>query len=196
MAYQANKPQPTDRLKDSVADLEGNFQALKTLVDVNHGTFGSINEGKHEFVTFPEQGAAPAVPGGTDVNMYLAVSAGSSNANDFFIQRSAGADVPFSAALKLNNGWTYLPSGIIMQWGNGSAGVSGSGSTTQSFIFTFPTNCLSVQLTPFTGGTVADQNTFVQLISRANNQFTYFYSGRTTANAPSVVQFTWLAIGF
>ena len=66
MAYQNNIPQPTQRLKDSQGDLLANFQALQTFLEVNHVTFGSGDEGKHKWVSFPTQGSAPSFAGGEE----------------------------------------------------------------------------------------------------------------------------------
>lgn len=58
-------PQPTDVLSDSQSDLLTNFGQLNTQFSVNHVAFddGSSDKGKHKFVTFVEQAAAPTTIG-------------------------------------------------------------------------------------------------------------------------------------
>ena len=57
--------------------------------------------------------------------------------------------IPFSvfstlmANSKAANGYTYYPSGLIVQWGYRTAGAITSG--TLSFNFTFPNTCFNVQ---------------------------------------------------
>lgn len=119
MAYNQNIPQPTNRLKDSQADLLANFQAIKQLVDVNHATFGDVNEGKHKFVTMPEQGASPT----TAINemaLFTRQSALSSVAELVIRRENNGPAVEFTSSTQATNGWTRLPSGILIKWGTAS----------------------------------------------------------------------------
>ena len=61
MAYQPNIPLATDRLKDSQADLLGNFQELNTYLNVNHTAIdGTADQGKHNMVTLVPQAFIPA----------------------------------------------------------------------------------------------------------------------------------------
>lgn len=59
MAYNQNLPQATDAISDSQSGILGNFQAIKTLVDVNHVTFDdpSGNQGMHKFLQMPDLAA-------------------------------------------------------------------------------------------------------------------------------------------
>lgn len=60
MAYQPNIPLASDRLKDSQADLQGNFQEVDLYLNVNHTAIdGTANQGKHKFVSMPLQVADP-----------------------------------------------------------------------------------------------------------------------------------------
>lgn len=120
MAYSNAIPQPTDRLKDSQQDILDNFAALKTLIDVNHGTFGAADEGKHKFVTMPEQGSAPT----TAVNemaLYTQLSSLSGNSELVIRNENNGASVEFTSSVKATNGWSRLPSGVLIKWGTASA---------------------------------------------------------------------------
>lgn len=120
MAYQANKPAATDRLKDSQSDIQGNFSAIKTLIDVNHGTFGDPNQGYHTVVTIPPQGGGTPVPPANMINIYADTSTLTS-VTELFINRDAGSPVEFTSSTQATNGWTRLPSGILIKWGTDSA---------------------------------------------------------------------------
>jgi len=65
MTFDPAIPQPTDVLSDSQSDLLTNFGQLNTQFSVNHVAFddGSSDKGKHKFVTFVEQAAAPTTIG-------------------------------------------------------------------------------------------------------------------------------------
>lgn len=120
MAYQENKPQSTDAPSVSQSDLLGNFQAIKTLIDVNHATFGSATEGKHPIVHFPMltviSGSVPAATTTTEYALY-------STTAGLWVRppnKTAGtvtSDINFIDDLKATSGWCRLPCGTLMQWG-------------------------------------------------------------------------------
>jgi len=191
MAYNQNIPQPTDLLAISQADLLNNFIALQTLIDVNHVDFASGDEGKHKFVTMPVQGAAPAFAGG-EVGLYNKLPAAPfplTGQNELFINKSNGTNIPFTASAQASPGWTYLPSGILIKWGSGTA-------TPGSNTFTFPANVntpafasiFSMFLTPV--GTVGDTfNMYLVSFLAPWTQFTM------VSNAAVNKNFFFLAIG-
>ena len=86
MAYKNNIPQPTDRLKDSQGDILNNFAGIKTAWDINHVTFDDADEGKHKFITFPAQGAAPTF-GATENGLYNRASTISAS-NEIYVQKN------------------------------------------------------------------------------------------------------------
>lgn len=189
MAYDANIPQPNDQLKDSQADLLANFQAIKALIDINHDTFGSPTEGKHKFVSFPVQTPVPTFSAGEDglYNRLYAVT----NKNELFshIQTFAGtSNIPSTASIlgqatpgASTNGWTYLPSGILMHWGL----FSGNGSATVTVDASFApfTAIFTVILCPVNPA-VGDVDFAVRLVDIISpTQFTAYFSSRTTVGA-------------
>jgi len=112
MAYQAQKPQPTDVKSQSQADLLGNFQALSP--------FGN------GFADFTVKVATPAIAA-NDTGLYTRNNA-TTVQNEMYVQKrtnNADVQVPMTAS-SINNvassvnmpGWSYLPSGILIKWGN------------------------------------------------------------------------------
>lgn len=194
MAYNANIPQPNDLISQSQADLLNNFQALQTLIDVNHVDFASADQGKHKFVEMPVQSVAPVFAAG-EVGLYNLLY-GVSGVNEMFVKNQAGQATPFTAVSKTTPGWAWLPCGLLIKWGADTA----NGLTTNTFpvgvnIPAF-TQILTMQIT--TGyPSASDGNGFVRL----NNfvapwtQFTTYGSQRTTTTNQAVA-FTYLAIGF
>lgn len=142
MAYNENKPAATDKKNQSQSDIQGNFAALKTLIDKNHGTFDAGDEGKHKHVTFPEQGAdVSTVP--NEKVIYAKESALSSVAELFIRNENDGDIVGFTYALKATEGWTKLASGIQLVWGGGTI-PDGTQGISKDFVESFNTNCLHV----------------------------------------------------
>lgn len=138
MAYQNTIPQSFNPLNISQGDLLANFQAIYDLIGINHVNFGGLGgQGKHNFVTFPVQVSAPAFASGEEViyNLNYTTTA----KNELWIHKqtfSGTAEIPFTASTLSTsasvsvNGWTYLPSGIILAWqqvsGTGNVSVEGS----------------------------------------------------------------------
>lgn len=111
MAYQTNKPQPTDVKSQSQADLLGNFQALSP--------FGN------GFADFTVKVATPAIAAG-DTGLYTRNNA-TTTQNEMYIQKkmnSVDTQIPMTASILSNTagssqlaGWSYLPSGLLIKWG-------------------------------------------------------------------------------
>lgn len=205
MAYDPNIPQATDLLSQSQSDIQSNFAALKVLIDINHETFGNAQEGKHKYVELPVQTPSPPIAfAAGEVALYSFLNA-TTTKNELYINKTNQAtvvQVPATASILSTNsnpglnvaGWTYLPSGILMKWGSGSA----NGNTA----FTFPvaatipvfTNVMSMQLcTAYSN--IADGDGFVRLSTFTNLGFTAFGSARTTVTTKAVM-FQYLAIGY
>lgn len=206
MAYNGNIPQPTDQISQSQNQILDNFTAIQTVVAVNHVTFDdpSGNQGKHKWVSFPVQTGTPAFAAGEEGLYNLAYNNGTTTKNETFVhkQTSSGTqDIPFtagilsanSAAAALSDGWTYLPSGILLKW-SGSANATGQQS------INFPagapafTVCLTV-IPQVISGTAGDVNKAIRLTGVGPLSFSVYASSRTTTGA-ALVAFTYLAIGY
>lgn len=189
MAYNENIPQPSDRLSQSQADLLANFQAIKTLVDINHVDFAdAVNQGKHKVVTFPVQSPVPTFAGG-ETGLYNFLSPATAK-NETYVHTQTGAttrEVPMTASILSGNsapasdsgGWTYYPSGIFETWGSGN----GNGLTTVTLTFAPANQILGVMVCPKSAGTVY-QNLQVRLIDvLSRTQFRIFVSVNGVAAA-------------
>lgn len=191
MAYNPNIPQPTDQISVSQGQILNNFQALNPFI---LGIFD-----------LPPQATPPTFPS-PDVGLYSMVSTLTGNDELFITKQLPGpitSTVQATAAFFNPNGWTYLPSGILLKWGTGSSGSSIAGSFALTFpvASTIPTfkNVFSMQTSIYTGGVSIDKNTFVQVIG-----FTTIlgvvvganlWSSARTSSGPALSQFFYLAIG-
>lgn len=166
MAYQANIPQATDKLRISQSDLLNNFIAIDAFVDINHYGFASGNVGKHLYLQMPET-AAPATAA-NEAGLYAANGATSGATELVFRRESNGSSIAFTEAVFAASGWTRLPSGILLQWGSGT--IDNTGADTINFPVAFPTACLNVQLTPKVPAAPPQQN-FIQVVSFTTAHF-------------------------
>lgn len=126
MAYNSLIPAASDRLSVSQGDIQANFAAIKTLVEVNHETFGSANEGKHKFLQLPEQGAAPTTAANEGA-LYSAVGATSTVTELVFRRESNGTAIAFtegSLGASFADSWSRFPSGMVMKFGRGTGSAS------------------------------------------------------------------------
>lgn len=192
MPYNQNIPQANDALNNSQLDILNNYIAIQTFLDVNHNIFGDPNEGKHKWVSFPEQGAGPA----TAVNetaVYAKQSTLTNVAELFVRKENNGAEIEFTSSLQAANGWTRLPSGILLKWG--SAAANGTFAYLFPVAATIPVFALiySLHLSALTGGVVDPDAAITPLTSTAIGFAAY--GSRRTVVAAQNVPFTYLAIG-
>lgn len=202
MPYQQNIPQSTDLLSQSQGDILGNFQAIKTLVDVNHVTFDTVNEGKHFKVSLPVQSPAPTFDVG-EVGMYSFLSPITSK-NELYINKLnqiTTKQIPATASILSvtsapgdnTAGWSYLPSGVLIKWGHSTAnGLTATNFPVAGNIPVF-TNVFTIMITTAYGN-AADGDGFCRLQNFNATQFFVYGSARTTVS-DKAVNFQYLAIG-
>ena len=193
MAFNPAIPQPTDKHSTSQNDILQNFTTLNTAWEINHEGFDLVNQGKHNFVSLPEQVAAPA----TAVNegaVYSKQSALTTATELFFRRENSGAQIEFTGVLGATPGWTILPSGIILKWG--SATCTGADTVTFPVAGTIPviTTVLAVMLTPLNAG-AGDIDATVRLRAHAAGTGFDVYASTRTATGAAACTFEYLAIG-
>ncbi len=209
MAFDANIPQATDQLSVSQGDILLNFQALGAIAGNANPSSAALNSTSgFNWLYLPAQGANPpagsAFPAG-DIGLYSFVNTTTSQ-KELYVNKTNQAtvtQVPItasslsiaSAPASNSGGWSYLPSGLLMKFGNGSA----NGNTAFTFAALNPgaptfTQVLSIILcTAYTNA--SDGDGFVRLSSYTNTGFNAFGSARTTVTTKAVL-FQYLAIGY
>ena len=195
MAYQNTIPGPNDFLTDSQVDLQNNFISLQASWIINHVNFDIANTGKHPRIDFPVQAPAPVFGVAGENGLYNFLNA-TTTKNELYVhkQTQAGtADIPFTASflsdtVPTNNqdGWTYLPSGVLLRWGSrqvGGAPIGGGIITVTDAGLPAFNNLSTVFIEPNCPG-VTDANFAVSFIDILNvTQFRVYCSNRTTPNA-------------
>lgn len=170
MAYNPNIPQANNLLSQSQADILNNFTSIGTLLDPNNGA-----------VTFPQQ-VADETTNGTTVALYSKTAGG--NTQLFFRPVSNGTPINLTGSLKSQNGWAYLPSGILLQWGNTIGG------TTQAFPITFPTACYNIQVSLAAGSGTKNYITADVVANLNGASFTTFtYDANKNPSSPALFYF-------
>ena len=119
MAYNPNIPQPTEKLSDSQADLLENFTQLDTYLNINHTAIdGTAAQGKHKFVTLPEQVASPATLA-NEAALFSSQGYYSAKTELLWAQENNTGTVPFTEIFTPGAGFLsfFLPTGIIIKLG-------------------------------------------------------------------------------
>jgi len=184
MAYNATIPQATDRISVSQADILNNFAEINTFTAIDHVAFGIADAGKHKTITMPEA-VAPGAVGAAEVGLYVAALSGSP---ELYVNKT-GTQIPCTAALKASPGWTFLPSGMKLQWGTATLSTPG---TIVPFNTAFANACVSVQLTARWIGAIT--NDFLLAESLTVNNFTGYCTARS--GSASTAEVYYFAIGY
>lgn len=190
MAYLTTIPAATDVPATSQAQILANFQAIKTLVDVNHGTFSAADQGKHKHVSLPEQAASPATAV-NEVALFARQSALTGIAELCIRNENNGTVYEITS---VGIGWTRLPSGILLKWGTTVA----NGATT----ITFPvaanipvfTAVVAAQVSILDAG-AGDVDQAIR-VRGSNATQLLVYGSRRIALAAAAVNFEYLVIGY
>jgi len=172
-----------------------NFSVIDAAFLVDHVDYNVSGQGKHNQVTMPVSGSAPTTLGG-EAALFSQTSSLTGNPEMAWRRQSNGSVVEFTSGTFATPGWTRLPSGILLKWGQ----TTGTGLTT----VTFPTGAsipaftiiYSMQITTSYPNT-SDGDGFVRLNNFLSpyTQFSVFASHRTSVGSFGPVNFQYLAIG-
>jgi len=187
-----NTPNAIDRISATQAPIQTNFVSLNTSFNVNHYQIDdAANWGKHLFVQLPVQAPAPTFAAGeTGIYTFANPTTGK---NELYVhkQTQAGtAEVAMTASTlssvaPSNNqdGWTKLPSGIILAWYTvvGTLGTAVTDVNIGGTVVDVFTNIFAVLPTPYWNDTGATTYA-VRLVSiTSNTVFRLKATGLTTA---------------
>lgn len=177
-------------------NLDGTFQTLAVDHINNNGQPGSQPAGYHNVIHSVPQGSNPSPVAGYGQLFSKTINSVTTDQALFW---ETGAGIVQQLTVNLTpaattNGYTFLPGGIILQWGQ-----STSSSATQTIMFAtnniaFPNNCFNVQITlTSSGSAVTSGSNVVYPGSGATafnkTQFVFKYAGA------SINGFFWVAIG-
>ena len=210
MAYKANIPQPTDNLSVSQNDLLNNFAQLDTTMGVNHFRFSdtSGNTGKHSFVEMVKLASVPTISAGEGA---FYTKTASSITNAFYTADTGGKEYQLTRCIDASFarfgafftdpappagtvskfGWTFLPGGLLLQYGtiSGTAPTSLPATATVNFPVAFNNVPYSITMTVNRDTPADARNSISRTTPPTNTQFTFIISA-ATAQA-----LFWMAIG-
>lgn len=165
MSYNPNIPAASNLISQSQSEIQTNFAQANAIFDIDHVTFNdatSADRGKHRKVTCIE--VSDPVTAANEVDLYAKAVSGVTRL--FFRQENGGSIIPISGTdpyrtvgANQSEYSTYLPgaasstAAFIMKTGTvNKTGVGGTWNLgTVTFLTQFPSECLSVILTPIRG---------------------------------------------
>ena len=134
MSYTVNIPATGQSLGNSRPQVVGNFNYINTAFAINHVAFNQVNVGKHYKVEMPRQSPSPT-PAAAEGFLFTKLANGITK---LIWKRDAGAtDIELTNVNPTNaqKGSTFLPGGLLLQWGKVSL-AAGTANVTFQETFT------------------------------------------------------------
>lgn len=216
--YQPGIPTGTVDLDVDYLNIQGNFTQANVVFGVDHVPFDNTTKekGYHEDIHFnPESTTVtnppnnyvaasqypqgiPSIVAGIGQLFSSAVTDGSSTDTGLYWLSGNGLKVALTRNFQpaaLANGYTFLPGGIILQWGLKTITPNSWPTTDQTLTFApsnknFPNACLAV-FTTFRSNSTSGGDIGINSISTTN--FHWQFGGSSSA---SYSGFYWVAIGY
>lgn len=215
MTYTRNIPIAGESLGSTRDRIRENFQQNALVEEVNHVAFGAIGQGKHKYVTMPafltypnRAPPPPGIPGEGVIWTTPSISKGASVENNLFftpdgstveayqLTRCITTDtntfatfVNYPVAVPVANqygGWTFIPGGMLLQYGR----MTETSATSNSTPVTFP---IPFNSTPFSITVTRNQSAASTTTYGVGNITTTGFNFRS--NNKSIDVFYWMAIG-
>lgn len=171
MTFNPNIPAGSQTISSTTLPIQTNFSTSNTNFGVDHVDFTNTpppggNGGRHNTVTLVQQAADPTAVSTSPI-LYCKSTTSNTVNNDIYFRRASNdsSSIVQLTTTKVNptasvSGYSFLPGGIIVQWGTNAAATDGG---TTNFPIAFPNNCFNVQVT---------QNTASTLVTIGINGFT------------------------
>lgn len=200
MAYTDDIPKPTDLISNSQGQLRANFNAIDSSVfgfARNHVALtDSTNGGLHTRVDYYLAVTDPAISGFV-ASLYTKAAANPVT-NELFYRNAGTINQITGPFLKsVNNGYIFLPGGILVKWGWLIAS-SGANTVTYSTGASVPVFSEVYQVFMQSTAGSSSSNWFAHVTdtpgSFAIDKFN-FYSTQRTAQSAATGTYSWLAIG-
>ena len=189
MAYKNNIPKAGDKINVSRADIEENFSQIDNIIKADHEEFGHAKQGRHKYSTYTVQTIEPT----TDGNSVALFCKSNGTANSLHLKplnNGTAIDIG-SYTTSGSSGYFYLPSGILMQWGQGTFNAGAQGASV-TFPKEFPSTCFTVTavLNAVPGGDVRDGIFGTSTLTTTTANFI-----RSSTFKGTLASFRYLAIG-
>lgn len=201
MTYQPRPYANDDTLGNSKNQIRNNFQIIQDDFAVNHVAFGESGEGKHIFVQLPERDGTTTPYPSTASNegaLYTKEGTNPAETNLYFRGESDGYEYQMTHAYSAQtgtfatspNGWTFLPGGLILQWGSKTNPSTSGTIIFATSNFTFPNSIIQIQLQLYHNSSGNESATVKGDVPPTTSEFQY----RTTASSANTI-LKWWALG-
>lgn len=193
MSFTPNIPQTGQTLGQTRAAVNNNFANYFNTIAVNHIAPNNAGAGKHNLSEYVVQAQSPA----TAASEVATYSRSISGTPELCLQKqnqlAAAADVQMSrldtGVLAAQNGYSFLPGGVIIQWGQYATGGDGNAI---NYPIPFTAAVFSVVLTPDSNSNV-NSTIFIRASSLSDaSKLTRFITDKVGA---SNFPICWIAIG-
>jgi hypothetical protein len=195
MVYNNAIPNANDPFSVSQPQIKANFAQIATAFNVDHEDFNAVNEGKHAKVTFPEQASDPTTSS-NEVAIY-SKDDGSGNTRVYYRPPSNGTVYQLTGPdpSAATNGYSYLPGGLLLQWGQHT--TTNTTSQTISFNTNFSATAYNVSVTYEVDSNSSNVRNFVNVQEGtiSNSGFTANSRDRNGVAIPASKKIHWIAIG-
>jgi len=208
MTYTHSIPVSGDTLGSTRDRIRGNFEQIAIVEAVNHVAFNDVGEGKHKYLQMPEvavSGAGVPVTLANEAGFYSKNGTNPIEPNLWFRGQTNGYEYQLTHADQTNiasfankagvndSGWTFLPGGLLLQYGLRTVAAKGTATT-----ITFPkqfatvTGPFSITIGNVTGegDSPGENNQYVKDGSVNNINFQIVNSSSSAAR-----KVYWMAIG-
>lgn len=191
ITYYNDIPDAPNNPSNDQTKMRNNTNSVDFIIDVDHYSFESSSntDGLHKQVSMPVLGAIPAGRIASEGTLYAKTSGQSqlfytNDASTNEYQMTRVIDASFSTFANQtgtgSSGWTFLPGGMLMQWGQV---LALNPASPVGFPITFSTACFSVVIGPVGSGST------ITLGAISTSNFAYTAAGSLSKS------FNWIAIG-
>jgi len=195
--YITNIPASSNNPSADQPNMQINTNSIDDIIEVDHFSFNDNLGGYHKQVNLVNSVANPGTPASVGSVLF-------SKSNDWYFQNASlglnaiqmtnAAYFPIQA---INGGRTFLPGGMIMQWGFVVAGGTFSNFDTGAVVFpvAFPTIVINVLTTPGYGG-AQPTSTSGMVVSIKNPVPNSGFIWAVNTGSSAYNTFYWQALGY
>ena len=186
MSFTPNIPASGQSLGQTRQAILNNFAILRSTIAVDHVDVNASGNGKHKYVHLTDQSASIPTTAANELVFFNKLVSGT--ARLFLRQPSSGTQIQMSGInpLSSTNGYTFLPGGILLQWGS-------QAKTGNQTPVTFPIQfdaIYSITISTQTTSSTADLTAGVR-----NGTVTTSGFSINCSSSGNVTAFYWMAIG-
>ena len=197
-SFTSGQPPDGSSLGGTKANIRNNLDGTFQVFGVDHFSQNNSTPGYHQKSTYPNISGPPTTASGQLALYSKAISSGKSAL--FMVRDNNTAtetqltSPSIIAPLLDENGYTFLPGGILLQWGI----INSTASSYQTLLFAtenvnFPNACFNVYCQPYGKSPPSSSQATIQInastVSKTSFQWAFVTNGSNWTG------FSWLAIG-